>query len=496
MTGPVQGHGLSPEDERSLGGAHAKRVLVVIALLLAFVVYIDIMLTPSLPEIATEYSVTRAQASLIISLYTVFGVAVIPIVGKLGDIYGKRRVLLYVLAIYVPIATATSFLPNFTAILISRTVQGVGLGILPLSISIAREQFPRQMVPKVQGIIAATQIAGGGFGLLGGALIAAVYGWQGNYHIVIPCLAALSIMIFFLLKESSNKKPGVRLDYLGSAWLGTVLIAIVLGLAEGASWGWASPLTLVLCLGGAVMLVPLLIYESKVSEPILNLKLLHERNVILSNIFVLTYGISFFLMFQCVTYILELPPPGGFGYSIIVTGYYLLPLVIVLMPVSYITGALIPKYGVKPFFVLGSVLGMVASFLLSTYSSALSLIPLIVIYAVSIGFLSVSSQNLLVLSVKKSELGIAASMNSVFRYMGNSLGAPIAGALLSTFILNYSIAGHLLTLPTKSAFQYCFYVSLIGFALIGLLSVFTKEVMGKRSEVEIKPTLSSQKISH
>lgn len=454
------------------------------ALLLAFIVYIDIMLIPSVPKIATEYQVTRAQASLIISLYTVFGVAVIPVIGKLGDIYGKKRVLVYVLALYVPIAAVTSFLPSFSTILVSRTFQGIGLGILPLSMSLAREQFPRSLVPRAQGIIAATQVAGGGAGLIGGAAVANVYGWQGNYHIAIPFLVVLSVLIIFLLRESPNRKPGIKLDYLGAAWLGTALTAIVLGLSEGASWGWTSAPALGLVLGGGILIIPLTLYEARLSEPILNTKLLRERNVMLSNIFVLTYGVSLFLMFQSVTYILEVSPPSGFGFSIVDTGYYLLPLVVVLLPVSYATGALISKYGVKRFFYLGSILGAASSFLLSTYSSAESLIPLIVVFAASIGMVSVSSQNLLVLSVRKSEMGIGASMNSVFRYVGNSLGAPIAGALLSTFVSTYSVAGQAVSLPTRAAFQYCFYVAVVGFIIIGFLTIFTREVVGKQSDMK------------
>jgi len=478
-------------DEQGLGSAYANRVLIVMALLLAFVVYIDVMLIPSLPAISAEYGVSRAQASLIISLYTVFGVAVIPIVGKLGDIYGKKRILVSVLAIYVPVATVTSFLPNFAEILVSRTVQGVGLGILPLSISLAREQFPRNQVPKAQGIIAATQIAGGGAGLLAGALIASVYGWQGNYHVAIPFLAVLSVTIFLLLEESPNRKPGARLDYLGAAWLGTSLAAVVLGLSEGATWGWTSSSTLGLIFGGAALVIPLAFYESRLNEPILDLRLLREKNVMLADIFVITYGVSWYLIFQAVTYILELSPPSGFGFSIIVTGLYLLPLVVVLLPVSYATGALISKHGVKPFFYLSSVIGAASCLLLSTYSSAETLIPLTTFFAVSLGFVSVSSQNLLVLSVRKSEMGIAASMNTVFRYMGTSLGAPIAGAILSTFVAAYPVAGHMVSLPTKEAFQYCFYVALIGFAIIGALTIFAHEIIGSRME-----TTSSQAEAH
>lgn len=478
-------------DEQGLGGAYANRVLVVMALLLSFVVYIDTMLIPSLPRIATEYGVTPATASLIISLYTVFGVAVVAIVGKLGDIYGKKRVLVSVLAIYVPVVTVTSFLPNFTEILISRTVQGIGLGILPLSISLAREQFPREQVPRAQGIIAATQAAGGAAGLVCGALIANVYGWQGNYHVAIPFLAVLSVLIFLLLKESPYRKPGVRLDYLGAAWLGTCLAAVDLGLSMGATWGWTATSTLGLIFGGAVLLVPLAFYESRLSEPILNLRLLRGSNMMLADVFVLTYGVSWFLILQAITYILELSPPSGFGFTIVVTGWYLLPLVVVLMLVSYATGALISKHGVKPFLYLSSVIGAASSLLLSTYSSAESLIPLTTIFAVSLGLVAVSSQNLLVFSVSKSEMGIAASMNSVFRWMGTSLGAPIAGAILSTFVATYPIAGHTVSLPTKAAFQYCFYVALIGFAIIGLLAMFAHEVIGSRME-----TASGQAKAH
>jgi MFS family permease len=469
-------------EEGELGGAYAKRVLVVMALLLGFIVYIDIMLTPSLPKIAAEYRVTIAQASLMISLYTVSGVSVIPIVGKLGDIYGKRRVLVYVLAIYVPVAAVTSFLPDFGAILVSRTVQGVGLGILPLSISLAREQFPRELIPRTQGIITATQVAGGGAGLIAGTLIASVYGWQGNYHIAIPFVAALSILTFMLLKESPNRKPGARLDYLGAAWLGASLAAIILGLSEGASWGWESAPTLGLVVSGLILLVPLAVYEGRVKEPILDLQLLRERNVMLSNIFVLTYGISTYMMYLSVIYILELAPPSGFGLGIVVAGFYLLPLVVVLLPVSYATGALISKYGVKPFFYLGSVFGAAGSFLLSIYSSPESLIPPLVIFSISLGLVAVSSQNLLVLSVRKSEMGIAASMNSVFRYTGTSLGAPIAGAVLSTFVATYSVSGRAVSLPTREAFQYCSYVMVIGFIIIGLLTLFTREVIREQKD--------------
>ena len=133
--------------------SYANRVLVLFSLLAGFVLYVDIMLTPSLPSIASDYKVTIAEVSLVISLYTVFGTAVNPVIGKLGDIMGKKRILIYVLIIYCVMVAATSFASSFTVLLITRTVQGIGLGIFPLAFSLVREEFPREMVPRAQGIL-------------------------------------------------------------------------------------------------------------------------------------------------------------------------------------------------------------------------------------------------------------------------------------------------------------------------------------------------------
>ena len=446
------------------------------------IVYVDIMLTPALPKIVAEYGVSIDQASLLISLYTVLGVAVIPVFGKLGDIYGKKLVMMCIMVIYVVAATATSFAPSFNLILASRFVQGVGLGVFALAFSLAREQFPRNLVPRAQGVISAVQVAGGALGLLGGAVITNGFGWQGNYHIAIPVIAVLTALIFLVVRESPNRKSGVRLDYVGSAWLGASLIAIVLGLSEGTSWGWTSTPILALLVIGPVSLVPLTLYERRVAEPVLDLKLLGQRNVMVANLLIVSYGLSTGIAFQAYVYALELPPPSGFGIGITEVGIYLLPLGVVLLPVALAVGSAIPRYGVKPFLYAGSALAMAGFLLISTYTSPVQIEVYIVVYAFGSGMLTVSIQNLLVLSIAKSEMSLGTSLNTAFRYVGQTLGAPTAGALLSTFVASYSVSGHVLSLPTRAAFQYCFYVSVVAFVAVGLLSIFAGEVIGKNQD--------------
>ena len=460
---------------------YANRALVLLSVTAALVVYIDVMLTPALPTIAREYRVDIATTSLLISLYVVFGVAVMPLIGKLGDIYGKRRVLLWTLALYLVTATTTSFAPTFQLVLISRFFQGVGLGVLPLSFSLAREEFPRSLVPRAQGMISAVQVAGGAMGILLGAVVTADYGWQANYHLALPCILALSLLTLLLIRESPHLRPGTRLDAVGAVWLGSSLTAVVLGLSQGAAWGWTSPATLGLIGGGLVALVPLALYERTRAEPIFDLGLLRQRNVLIANLLIVAFGIAGYVAFQAITYYMQLPVPAGFGLGLFQTGLVLLPMVVVLLPVALVVGTVIPRYGVKPFLVGGSCFAMVGFLMLSTANSPEMVSAFLAAFAAGNGMLSVALQNLLVLSIEPKKMGLGTSLNSSFRYIGMSLGAPIAGAILSTFVSVQTAGTYSFSLPSHAAFQICFYVAAALFVVMGPTALFAREVMGLKA---------------
>ncbi len=471
----------NPTGTPSFDRSYANRTLVLLATLGALIGYIDIMLLPALPSIAVEYHVSIAQASLLISLYTVCGVAVLPIVGKLGDIYGKRRVLLYVLGIYLAVATTTSFAPTFELVLISRFVQGVGLGVFPLAFSLAREVFPRPQVPRAQGLLSAVQMSGGAAGILGGSLVTSSFGWQANYHLALPCILGLTVIAFLLVRESPYRKPGTHLDYVGASCLGAALTALVLGLSEGATWGWTSLATVGMIGGGLLALLPLSLYESRQKEPVFDLQLLRQRNVLVANMAALLYGAAAFVMFQSITYYLQLPRPIGFGLSVFGTGLTMIPLVVVMLPVALVVGSLIPRYGVKPFLGAGAVIGIAGFLLLSVSASPTEVGGFLTVFALGAGLIGVSRQSLLVLSLSKAEMGLGTSLSSSFFYIGQSLGAPLSGAILTTYVATQSVGGHAVTLPTSGAFEYCFYAAVLVYVLLGLLAMFAREVIGRRA---------------
>jgi MFS family permease len=492
--------------------AYANRNLVLFALLAASVMYIEIMLTPSLLSIQTEFGVNTAQVSLILSLYTVFGTAINPIVGKLGDIYGKKRILTIVLISYAVMVTITSFSPNFNFLLISRTLQGIGLGIFPLAFSLVREQFPRQMVPKAQGLISAMFGAGIALGLVGGAFVANSYGWQTNYHIATPFVLVLTALVIFTVKESPYRNLKAKVDYVGAGLLGTALALIVLGLSQGSYWGWTSASVLGLILVGLALFIPLVPYEMKLKEAaVLNFAQLRIRNVMVSNILGVISGMGMLLAFQAIVFQLEDIKPAGYGFDIFTTGIYLLPLAIVLLVLAYPLGILISRVGVKPFLIGGSIIGAIGFLLLSTATTAIQIPEYLAVTSVGLAMLLVSMQNLLVLTVQPSEMGLATSMNTVFRNVGQSLGAPIAGSLLSTFVFTIFIKTpsglRPFSLPTLAAFQYTYYIAAIAFVAGLVVSILAHEVMGKKAksefavdsgpnEQQVKPPISSAAASN
>jgi MFS family permease len=458
---------------------YANRTLLLFGAAVLTVFYVELMMTPSTPKLLLQYGVPLGKVSLILSLYTVFGVAITPVVGKLGDIYGKKRVLIYVLSAYSVMVVSTSFVPNFTTLLISRTFQGIGIAITPLAFSIAREEYPREMIPRAQALIAGMIFTGIGLGLSVGAFVSNYWGWQANYHIATPIIIALTILIFLQVKESSYRNADTKLDYLGSIFLGSSLAMIVLGLSQGASWGWASvPIVTLLSLG-LFLLVPLIIIERRVGQPLLDFRQLGARNIWVSNFLAFNTGAAIVLSFASLVYKLEDAPPSGYGYDTLTAGLYLLPLAIIVLMASYPLGILQSKFGARPLLFLGGGIGAIGSALLATESNAVQVPEYLSVTALGLVMILVPRQVLLVLSVKHAEMGVMTSLNQVFFNVGQSIAPAISALILSTYATTVKFGGKTFSLPTTQAFGYVFWAVVAIFTISIPVSFFAKEVIKK-----------------
>lgn len=459
---------------------YAYKVMGILAGLVLTVMYIEGMLTPSLGSIQETFAsehITAAQVSLVLSMYMVGGVAITPIVGKLGDIYGKKKMLIITLTIYAAAVSVTGFSPTFTFMVISRTIQGIGLSVMPLGFALVREEFPKELVPKAQALISAMFGAGFAISIPLGSFVSNEFTWRWTYHSSIPFVIALVIISWLVIKESRFKRPEVKIDYVGAISLAMALSLFVFALSEGATWGWTNIKTLGMALAGTIILVPLVWYElgytKKGGEAILNFKLLAIRNVLVANVVLTIAGLGMFLSMQALTYRFEY----GFGDSILKTGISLVPFAVGTFILGPVAGILVSRTGVKPLSAFGAVLSASGFLLEATLPSYLGVLVYEFLIGAGLSLLNGTLINFIVLTVKPKDMGLATAMNGTFRSLGSSIGAPVAGSILATYAIG---------LPSgfynyhSIAYTYIFIIAAVVFLVAAIMVPLGQEVLGKR----------------
>jgi MFS family permease len=463
---------------------YAYSVMLVLAGIVAIVLYIEGMLLPSLPTIQFDFKISDpAQASLLLSAYAISGVALSPVVGKLGDIYGKRKIMMAVMVAYAAAVSVTGFSPNFTFMVAARTVQGVGLTILPLGMSLVREEFPRELVPRAQGLLSAVFGIGFAVSLPLGSWVSQNYGWRDTYHTAIPFVLLLTIAVFLVIRESTYRRPNTRVDYGGAALLGGSLAGIVAALSEGQLWGWTSTLTLGFLGAGIVLLVPFILWESRWKvrggEPIVDPILLRERNVLVTNIVLTVTGLGMFMAMFSLIYRFEYPPiSGGFSLDILSAGIDIVPLALAMMGVSIVASIVVSRVGVKPLAFGGALLTGFGFLLLASANTLNQVLIYEVAAGAGLALLNASIINMLVLTVDPKDMGQATAMNNVFRNLGSSVGTPIVGSILAAYVTGIVVQGT--NLPKPIAFQYTFWLAAAIVVAGGAVVLLGEEVLGPR----------------
>jgi len=482
-----------PKTVETFDRHYANRIMLLLAGIVLVVLYIEGMLTPSLPTIQSDFGVDAGQVTLIISAYAAAGVALSPVIGKLGDIYGKRKIMIAVMFTYAAAVSVTGFSPTFAFMVGARTVQGIGLTIMPLGMSLMREEFPKEMVPRAQGILSAMFGIGFAISLPLGSWVSQDYGWRTTYHTAVPFVVIMAVLVFLLVKESPYRRPETRVDYLGALFLGLGLAGIVAALSQGEAWGWSSPLTLGFATLGAVMFIPFVFVERGLTvqkrEPIVDVHLLAERNVTVTNVVLTVAGLGMYLALFSLIYQFEFPlASGGYNascttlqhcdFGILTAGIDILPLALGMTAVALVASVVVSRVGVKPLAFTGGLVTALG-FTLEAFSTTLTTALVIeVVIGAGMGLLNASIINLLVLTVDPKDMGQATAMNNVFRNVGGSVGAPIAGSLLATYLLTSGpLAGFF---PAHVAFQYAFFIA-AAITVAGTATVlFAQEVLGAR----------------
>jgi EmrB/QacA subfamily drug resistance transporter len=466
-------------------------ILVELAFIAMMVMFIEIMLVPALPKIAMEYPADARWVSWVLSAYMLVGAVATPLLGRLGDMYGKKRILLAAMGVYIAGLAGCSLSWSIPSLIAFRAVQGVGMGMFPLAFGIVRDTFPKRLIPVAIGIISAMFSIGVSVGLLGGGYIVSVFSWRDAFYIVAPLFV---VMLFVLQKTIRGDNPNhkARLDVAGAAMLGGGVLFLLLALTQGEDWGWASPGIIGMFALSVALCICFVVWERRVPEPIVNLKLMANKGIFGANVTALFMGLSMFLLFQTLPFFLMSPRAvGGLALSdALDVGIYMFPSAIGQLIFAPIAGLLTKKIGSDRTLAIGMAVLLVGyASLITFHGDATAIMFGVFISGVGLGFGMVSLVNIIALSAPKEEFGIATGMNTLFRVVGGSIGPVLGAVVMARYVTTWLPPGAPAGMPgieltTETGYMWAWVIG-AAFAAVSLcLALAFRPGKGASSEVD------------
>lgn len=424
-------------------------VLALAGLASSFMFTLVVPIQAKLPELLHA---SREDTAWVVTATLLAAAVITPIAGRLGDMYGKRRIVLVLLATLVLGSIIAALSPGIVGVIIGRALQGAVTGVVPLGISILRDVLHRDRVGSAVALISATMGVGGALGMPLSALITENADWHALFWMSAGLGAVVFALVLWVVPVSVLRTAG-RFDYAGAAGLAVGLTGILLAISRGNEWGWTSPAVLACGVGGLAVLLIWGWYELRIDAPLLDLRVAARRPVLLTNLASIALGFSLFASNVAYPQILELPAPAGFGLSLLAASLIIAPSGLVMMVLSPVAGRMSRTVGPKLLFVFGAVALIAAyAFTLLLSSEVWHLLVANLLIGVGIGFSFAAMPMLIMRSVPQSETGASNGLNALFRSLGTSTAAAVVGAVLATM----STPQDGVQVPTAEAFHWSF----------------------------------------
>ncbi|MGP3533771.1 MFS transporter [Microbacterium sp. RD1] len=439
-------------------------VLALAGLSSSFMFTLVVPIQTRLPELLNA---SREDTAWVVTATLLSAAVTTPIAGRLGDMYGKRRIVLVLIAVMVAGSVIAALSPGIVGIIVGRALQGAVVGVVPLGISILRDVLHEKRIDSAIALISATLGVGGALGLP----LSAVVADRSDWHVLFWISGGLGVVVFVLvltIVPVSVLRTEGRFDFVGAAGLAAGLLAVLLAVSRGSEWGWASPLTLGLGVAGVVILLAWGWFELRIPEPLLDLRVAARRPVLLTNLASIAMGFALFSSQVSYPQMLELPASTGvgFGLPLLTASLVIMPSGIIMMLLSPLSGRLAHAVGPRILLVAGSVSLIVAyGFSLLWATEVWHLVIANILIGFGIGFGYAAMPMLIMRSVPPSETGASNGLNALSRSLGTSTAGAIIGVVLASMSVTTADGTQV---PTAGAFQASFALG-IGAAVIALV---------------------------
>ena len=417
------------------------------------------MVAPALPQIQADLHTTTTTVTFVLTAYLLTASVATPIVGRLGDMFGKERMLVIVLVIFATGSLVAALSHSIGMLIAGRAIQGVGGAVFPLAFGIIRDEFPAERVATGIGLISATFGIGGGAGLVLSGVIVDHFPYEWIFWLAFVAVVVAIVATHFFVPESPVKSPA-KIDWVGAGLLSVGLASLLIGVSEGPTWGWGSDRLIGLFALAVIVLALWVAWERRVPQPLVDMRMMAERGVWTTNLTGLLVGFGMFGSFILIPRFVQVDPAtSGFGFGATVTeaGLFMLPSALVMLFAGPLSGWLGTRFGSKLPLLMGTSICVVSfSFLAAAHSERWELYVGTTLMGLGIGFAFAAMANLIVESVDRTKTGVATAMNTIMRTIGGSLGGQITASVVAGNV----IAGT--ALPAESGFTIAFTLSAIG----------------------------------
>ena len=391
------------------------------------------LVVPALPEITARFETTPEATSWLFTGFLLSAAIATPIAGKLGDVYGKGRVLTSVLLIYLAGGIVCALAGSIGEMIGGRVLQGVSGGVYPLAYATVKETFPPEKVPTGLSLVSVLVGFGGALGLLLGGTIIDNLGIPWLFWtslLALPTAVATMVLI-----PSTRAAPGTTVDWRGAFLLSASLTCVLLAISRANDWGWTSAETLGLFVLGIVLAVVWLWSERHIEQPIIELRLLRKPTVLAVNLSAVLIGFSIYTGFLLIPQIAHAPTDTGYGLGLSVTkaALVVLPLTGMQLGAGPLASYVGRRIGFRSTLIFGT--GLISASLALLAATNDELWGLLVSGAgvgIGIAFAFAGLANLPVDAVPPGDVGIATGINTVARTVGSAFAAAVAAAILTS----------------------------------------------------------------
>jgi MFS family permease len=401
-------------------------VLVVLAVSVCGYSLAATQLLPALPVLQQHFHSSAGATAWVFTAYTLVAAPATPLIGRMGDMYGRRRMLIVVLAVFACASVASAFAQDLGELVAARAVQGLGGAILPLSFGIVRDVLPARRVPVGIALVGAMTAIGGSVGLpLGGLIIdhapVAVLFWTGaGFGLVGLAGAVVGV------PRTALRAPG-RLDLPGALVLTLGLVALLIGVSFAPTWGWGSGRVLALLAGGAVVLPLWWRLESRTASPLVDPRLLRKRSVSATLLTTLAMGFGLFGTFSLLPRLAQSPVGiGGLGLTPFVAGTLMFPTAFINAAVAPVVGVIGRARGSKLPLRAGCLVAAGGLALLSAlHGNAVEIALGCAVLGVGFAAALAAAPNILVNNVSPEQTGAAMAVNTLAQNLGSAIGSQV-----------------------------------------------------------------------